>query len=580
MHSSCNSYRDRLVYFVRMFVVFEGIDGSGKTTVSNQVARKLREAGLSVEHLREGGQFSSAVTQALREFGRDARNLALTPQAELFLYVTRDVQLLDEMIRPALGRADVVIADRYLYSAEVLARFGRGLPETLVRPVLDAAAGGLAPDLVVLVDVDPHLARARRQAAKIQVPDRRPPSRKGQAGVGMQHRFRAGYQQLAASDPGRWAVVDNEGDLEATIERVFTLIKDAVAGVSPALARFRQHAPAPPAAPSLSTPDQALEVFLRWIDVRAAREPHVAAYFLGGLWGRGIDDRRRTLAERAPETILAGLSALDDAVSWELREALGSRFPGRVARTLTGLGHRHPRARRLRAQLVGMAPADVVASLEGIGDEEAWGLRDRIYSTAPDIVVGSTATLSDGRAWATRQRWLAERGGTAALAEYETARVACKSITGLDDDAAWELRKEARAAAPVAALASLLLVTGERSWKWRQRFIDRAPKTVFATLRGSDDARAWELRDRLCVTCKEAIDSLSELDSPKAWALRERCADVWPSTVVKSLGPLASTPRGQALVERQLGRHADNISLLKHAAAIAVGANVASDVVD
>jgi dTMP kinase len=278
--------------------------------------------------------------------------------------------------------------------------------------------------------------------------------------------------------------------------------------------------------------------------------------------------------------VLAGLTGLDDAVSWELREAQSSRFPGRVARTLARLSHRHPRARRLRAQLVGMAPIDVVASLEGIGDEEAWGLRDRIYSTAPDVVVGSTATLPDGRAWATRDRWLAERGGPASLAEYEVARVACKSVTGLDDDAAWELRKAARASAPVAALASLALVNDERSWKWRQRWVERAPKAVFATLRGSDDARAWELRERFCATCKEAIDSLQALDGPGAWTLRERCADVWPSTVVKSLGPLASTPRGQALVERQLRRHAGNISLLKHAAAIAVGANMASDVVD
>ena len=563
-----------------MFVVFEGIDGSGKTTVSNRVARKLRESGRSVEHLREGGQFSSAVTQSLREFGRDARNLALTPQAELFLYVTRDVQLLDEMIRPALGRAEVVIADRYLYSAEVLSRFGRGLPEATVRPVLDAAAGGLAPDLVVLVDVDPHLARARRQVAKILTPDRRPPSRKGQAGVGMQHRFRAGYLQLAAADPDRWAVVDNEGDVEATIDRVLALIEDAANGVPAALARLRAQAPAQAPPPSLSTPDEALELFLRWIDARAAREPQVAAYFLGGLWGRGIDERRRQLAERAPETILAGLTGLDDAVSWELREALAGSLPGRVARTLVRLGHRHPRARRLRAQLVGMAPVDVVASLDGIGDEEAWGLRDRIYSTAPDAVVATTGTLGDGRAWATRQRWLADKGGAAALAGYEVARIACKAITGVDDDAAWEIRKAAREAAPVAALASLALLTGERSWKWRQRWLERAPKTVFATMRSSDDARAWEMRERLCLVCKEAIDSLLALDGPGAWALRERCADVWPSTVVKSLGPLASTARGRALVERQLGRHAGSVSLLKHAAAIAVGANVSSENVD
>jgi len=73
---------------------------------------------------------------------------------------------------------------------------------------------------------------------------------------------------------------------------------------------------------------------------------------------------------------------------------------------------------------------------------------------------------------------------------------------------------------------------------------------------------------------QEAIDSLQELDGPSAWALRERCADLWPSTVVKSLGALAGTARGRELTERQLRRHGGNVSLLKHAAAIAVGANI------
>src|SRR5512135_2353897 len=110
-----------------MFVVFEGIDGGGKTTLSSMVAAQLRARGLTVEHVREGGKFASAVTQAMRELGRDARNLAMTPKSELMLYLTREVQLFEEATRPALARADVVIADRYVYTAEVLAVNGRGL---------------------------------------------------------------------------------------------------------------------------------------------------------------------------------------------------------------------------------------------------------------------------------------------------------------------------------------------------------------------------------------------------------------------------------------------------------------------
>jgi dTMP kinase len=554
-----------------MFVVFEGIDGSGKTTVSNRVAARLREGGITVEHLREGGKFSSAVTQAIREFGRDSRNLELTPQAEFFLYVTRDVQLLDEMTRPALDRAELVIADRFLYSAEVLARFGRGLPEGWVRPVLDAAARGLVPDLVVLVDVDPHIARARRQVAKVLTQDRRPPSRKGLGGVGMQHRFRAGYLALAARDPGRWAVVDNDAELDATVDRVHALLLGAVRqGVPAALGRFAQ-APARRAAAPLPTIEDALGAFLSWLDERARREPQVAAYFLSGIWGAGIDERRRALARQAPDTLLAGLNGLDDEVSWELREALAEQAPARVARSLSAVAGVHPRARRLRERLRVPVPGEVLISLDAIDDEPAWELREALYAASPALAAGSTTRIAGARAWALRERWLGTQNG---FADYESARLACKAVTGVDDERAWEVRKQAQELAPIAALASVAYVDGERAWKWRARWVERAPKIVFATIRRSEDPRAWELRERMAETCKEAIDSLQDLGSARAWDLRERCADLWPSTVVKSLGPQADTDRGRALTERQLRRYPDNVSLLKHAAAIAVGAHV------
>jgi hypothetical protein len=70
---------------------------------------------------------------------------------------------------------------------------------------------------------------------------------------------------------------------------------------------------------------------------------------------------------------------------------------------------------------------------------------------------------------------------------------------------------------------------------------------------------------------KEAIDSILGLDDEEAWKLREAYQDVWPSTVVKTLGALVDSPRGQALLRRQLASHPHNVSLLKHAAAYALG---------
>ena len=97
------------------------------------------------------------------------------------------------------------------------------------------------------------------------------------------------------------------------------------------------------------------------------------------------------------------------------------------------------------------------------------------------------------------------------------------------------------------------------------------PGRRMQTLLGVDDDRAWTLRSAVAADCKEAIDSIVALDSPRAWALRETHADIWPSTVVKSLGPLADGARGQALIARQLAAHPHSLSLLKHASAVALG---------
>jgi dTMP kinase len=556
-----------------MFVVFEGTDGSGKTTVSNQVAERLRAAGLKVTHLRAEGKFVSAVSEAIRDLGRDARNLELTPQAEFLLYVARDVQLIEEALRPALGRGDVVLADRFLYTADVLGREGRHLPASFTQPILDAAAGGLEPDLVILVDVDPVLARARRKAYKLSVADKRPPSRKGLSGVGLQHRVRRGYLQLAASQPERWAVVKNELALETTVASVPELIRSAHAnGASAALNAFRSRAGAgshsiPPPCTSV---ESALARFLSWIDLRMEREPRVAAYVLGGMFGAGVDERRRVLAQRVPEAVLAALEGRQDALSWELRDALRSEFPAAVARSLSGIQNTDERASVMRRALAELVPEEVLGSISRQDDAASWSLRDRFLTLLPNAVFGSLGGIDTQLAWSVRERWLTAQG-SAVGASYESARLLAKTLTHLGGERAWKLRKQARVTAPVAALASIGTLTDEEAFRWRLESVKLAPKVVMATLKGLREPVAWQLRSVVLNDCKEAIDSLQDLDDEQAWQLREDARDLWPSTVVKSLGPLADSPRGRALLLRQLEAHPDNISLLKHASAVALG---------
>ena len=126
----------------------------------------------------------------------------------------------------------------------------------------------------------------------------------------------------------------------------------------------------------------------------------------------------------------------------------------------------------------------------------------------------------------------------------------------------------------MAALASLKGLTGEKAWVWRDRAVGRAPKAVLSTIAGMDDARAWGLRVATALRCREALDSMIGLDHPTAWEIRETCLEIWPPSVVKSLGVLVSGARGHALVEQALASFPDQISLLKQAAIIATGANL------
>jgi dTMP kinase len=557
-----------------MFVVFEGIDGSGKTTISNRVAAKLSAEGLTVKHLRAEGKFVSPVAEGIREFGRNAQNLDLAWQAEFLLYVARDVQLIHEALKPALESHDLVLADRFLYTPEVLGRHGRRLPESFTRPILTAAADGLEPDLVILVDVDPTYARARRKLRKLGELQLKPPSRKGLSGVGLQQRLRRGYLALADQHPERWVVLENQDALERSVERAVELIRRAHReGAARAIARFRAEKARPVAGNAgLESPAKALTAFLAVVDGLAEREPRVAAYMLGGMHGPHIDERRERLFEHAPDAVLAALHDLPDDVSFELRRRARGQHPGITLRSL-GLALGTVHGWELWQELAELAPADALSCLSGLDDERTWQARQRFFETKPalrELTVGSLAGLGSERAWAMRSELLAAHDDELAVS-YELSRVVAKSITGLADERAWELRRRARKLAPVAALSSLSGVGDAESWRWRAESLHKAPKVVMSTLRGSFVEQAWHMRQAVALDCKEALDGLQGVAADQAWSLRDAGLDVWPSTVVKTLADLADEPRGQALVVRQLQKYPDNVSLLKHVSSIALG---------
>jgi dTMP kinase len=190
-----------------MFVSFEGVDGSGKSTQARLLAERLREEGREVVLTREPG--GTALGEEVRALLLHGERIA--PWAEAALFAAARAQLVDEVIRPALARGADVVSDRYLDSSLAYQGGGRGLGRGPVEEVNRFATGGLLPDQVVLLDLDPAEGLRRRQGNRdrIEAQD-----------LGFHRRVRDAFRELAAGDPKRFAVVDAAGPVAEVAGRV------------------------------------------------------------------------------------------------------------------------------------------------------------------------------------------------------------------------------------------------------------------------------------------------------------------------------------------------------------------------
>lgn len=562
-----------------MFVVFEGIDGSGKTTVSNRVAKKLRAKGIDVEHVREGGEFASPLVTRMRLFGKDPQNMSMAPLTEFLFYVARDAQVLAENVLPALADNGLVFADRYLYSYEVLGHYGRGLPLAQVRPVLDAVANGVWPDLVVLMDVDPYVARARRKVSKMHKKARGEKkastggSRKGLKGIGTMHRLRDGYLELAKRDPDRWLVIENSNtdeELVEIVDKVVAAIEKLWNGTPAAEITRGPRERDSDVDPASIDFEWGRKRFYAKLEARGVREPDIAAYFLSAIKDdERAHEMRVALAERSPVVVAHGLRGIGDDAAWALRDKLLDAAPIHIARSLDGLDVEGPRAEAMRLRLVDTHPGPVLATIDGVDTDAAWSLRDRLADEMLRDVVSTVKRIDTDRAWAVRERYIAEAGETLYEDRYLLSPL-LGSLRGIGGERAWTIRRASLIAAPGPTLWSLVEVLDDEAWDLRAEYAEQAPKIVLRTFDGVDDPRAWQLRSSFAIRAKESLDSMSGLDTDEAWAIRTECAHVWPSTAVKSLGELGVSGRGREMALDLLRSYPDNISLLKHITRLAV----------
>jgi dTMP kinase len=178
-----------------VFISFEGLDGCGKTTQSQQLAEALQARGAEVVSTREPG--GTPLGDEIRQLVLHGDHVA--PWAEAALYAAARAQHVDQVIRPALERGAVVVCDRYVDSSVAYQGGGRGLGLDTVLELNLLAVGGLLPDRTFLVEVDVETALAR-------VGDKR--DRIERAGADFWPRVVEAYRALAAQFPERYVVVD------------------------------------------------------------------------------------------------------------------------------------------------------------------------------------------------------------------------------------------------------------------------------------------------------------------------------------------------------------------------------------
>jgi dTMP kinase len=196
-----------------VFITFEGIDGSGKSTQIERTAAWLKDRGFDVLIAREPG--GTELGEAIRSILLDPRWKEMVPRAEFFLYSASRAQLVEQTIRPFLARPkSVVILDRYDDSSSAYQGGGRELGLEVIESVNRFATGNLEPDLTFILDLDWPTSVARRRGAGL-VEDRLE-----QNSHDFFERTRAAYHEIARRHPKRCVLLNGAQSPDAVYQEI------------------------------------------------------------------------------------------------------------------------------------------------------------------------------------------------------------------------------------------------------------------------------------------------------------------------------------------------------------------------
>jgi dTMP kinase len=196
-----------------MFLTFEGVDSSGKSTQAAIVVEALRaQGGAAVHFIREPG--GTAFSERLRGILLDRGNTGLSDAAELFLFSASRAQLVREVIQPALRRGEYVVCDRYHDSTTAYQGYGRRIDLEAIRMINDVSTAGTDPDVTILVDITVEEMERRKRAEGTGF------DRMELAGRAFYERVREGYYAIARENAHRFVVVDGMRSVRAIAEEI------------------------------------------------------------------------------------------------------------------------------------------------------------------------------------------------------------------------------------------------------------------------------------------------------------------------------------------------------------------------
>jgi dTMP kinase len=199
------------------FITFEGIEGCGKSTQVQLLARRLGDAGHKVTVTREPG--GCPIADQIRKILLDAGNSAMTPLAELLLYAAARAQHVREVIAPALAVGGIVLCDRFTDATVAYQGYGRKLDLGVIDQLNRLAAAEVRPDLTILLDcpIEVGLGRA---ISRINSTQGAREERFELESLQFHERVRAGYLHLAKEEPARFVVIDGAASIEETAAAV------------------------------------------------------------------------------------------------------------------------------------------------------------------------------------------------------------------------------------------------------------------------------------------------------------------------------------------------------------------------